>query len=90
VTEDEIRELATAWAKRTAIEQGLRPRVMDIAALRQVVCLLGWSSSSDRVSSERTLAQPNTASFGRRLFCDVELVRGLGRSIRGVVGWRDC
>jgi hypothetical protein len=41
VTEDEIRELAAAWAKRTAIEQGLPPRVMDMAVLRQVVCLLG-------------------------------------------------
>jgi len=41
VTQDEVRELAAAWAERTAIEQGLPPRVMDIAVLRQVGRLLG-------------------------------------------------
>jgi hypothetical protein len=41
VTEDEVRELAAAWAERTAIEQGLPPRVMDITVLCQVVRLLG-------------------------------------------------
>jgi hypothetical protein len=40
VTEDEIRDLAAAWAERTATEQGLPPRVMDISVLRQVVYLL--------------------------------------------------
>jgi hypothetical protein len=41
VTEDELRESAAAWAERTAIEQGLPPRVMDIAVLRKVLRLLG-------------------------------------------------
>jgi hypothetical protein len=41
VTEDELRESAAAWAERTAIEQGLPPRVMDIAVLREVLRLLG-------------------------------------------------
>lgn len=41
VSEDKIRKQAAAWAERTAIEQGLPPRVMDIAVLCQVLYLLG-------------------------------------------------
>jgi hypothetical protein len=39
--DDELRELAAAWAERTAVEQGLRPKVMDLAVLGEVVLLLG-------------------------------------------------
>jgi hypothetical protein len=41
VSEDEIRKQATAWAVRTEIGKGLPPRAIDIAALRQVLYLLG-------------------------------------------------
>ena len=41
VSEDKIRKQAAAWAERTAIEQGLPQRVMDIAVLCQVLYLLG-------------------------------------------------
>jgi hypothetical protein len=57
VSEDETRRQAAAWAERTAIEQGPPPRVIDIAVLCEILHLLGWSSSSDLSSSERTLAQ---------------------------------
>ena len=39
--DDEFREPAAAWAERTAVEQGLPPRVMELAVLREVVLLLG-------------------------------------------------
>jgi hypothetical protein len=41
VPDDEIRETAAEWAERTAIEQGLPPRVMDIDVLRDVMRLMG-------------------------------------------------
>ena len=40
MTKGEIREMAPAWAERTAIEQGLPPRVSDITVLREVGRLL--------------------------------------------------
>jgi hypothetical protein len=55
VTEDEGRELAAAWAERTAIEQGLPPRVMDASSVRSCACW-GWLNPSNQASSERTLA----------------------------------
>jgi len=42
-TEDELRKLAAAWAERTAIEQGLPPKVTDPGILREVARLLRLS-----------------------------------------------
>jgi hypothetical protein len=42
--EDELRELAAAWAERKAVEQGLPPKVMDAGILRKVALLLGLES----------------------------------------------
>jgi hypothetical protein len=41
VTDEELRKDAAEWAERTAVEQGLPPRVMDIAVLRGVMRLMG-------------------------------------------------
>jgi hypothetical protein len=41
VTGDELRKDAAEWAERTAVEQGLPPRVMDIDVLRDVMRLMG-------------------------------------------------
>jgi len=44
-------------AERTAVGQGLPPKVIDVAVLRQVVQILGLDKVSERLeSSERTLA----------------------------------
>jgi hypothetical protein len=43
IEEDEFRQLAAAWAERTAIEQGLPPKVTDPGVLREVARLLGVS-----------------------------------------------
>jgi hypothetical protein len=39
--DEETHEAAAEWAERTAVEQGLPPRVMDIAVLRDVMRLMG-------------------------------------------------
>lgn len=39
--DDELREAAHRWAEETAVAQGLPPRVMDLAILRDVCELLG-------------------------------------------------
>jgi len=41
--EDELRKLAVTWAERTAIEQGLPPKVTDPGVLREVARLLELS-----------------------------------------------
>jgi hypothetical protein len=41
VIEGELGETAAEWAERTAIEQRLPPRVMDIDVLRDVMRLMG-------------------------------------------------
>jgi hypothetical protein len=41
VTRDELRKDAAEWAERTAVEQGLPRRVMDIGVLRDVMRLMG-------------------------------------------------
>ena len=41
MTDEELRKEAAAWAERTAMEQGLPPRVMDIDILREVMRLMG-------------------------------------------------
>jgi hypothetical protein len=41
-----IREQAAEWAERTAVEQGLPPRVDDIAVLRHVLYLLGITDAA--------------------------------------------
>jgi hypothetical protein len=38
---DELRELAHAWAERTAVEQELPPRIEDVVVLRRVLLLMG-------------------------------------------------
>ena len=39
-TTAEIRKLAASWAERTAVEQGLPPRMADVDVLRKVARLL--------------------------------------------------
>jgi hypothetical protein len=39
--DDELREAAHRWAEETAVAQGLPPKVMDLAVLRDVCELLG-------------------------------------------------
>lgn len=39
--ESELRGRAGGWAERTAVEQGLPPRIEDIAVLRQILYWLG-------------------------------------------------
>jgi hypothetical protein len=53
---ERLRKLAHEWAERTAVEQGLSPKVMDVAVLRRVVQLLGLAKIPSG-SRERTLAQ---------------------------------
>jgi hypothetical protein len=36
----EFRKLAASWAERTAVDQGLPPRVADVEVLRKVAQLL--------------------------------------------------
>jgi hypothetical protein len=47
--DDELRKQAAEWAERTAVEQGLPPKVTDQDVLRQVARLLGLL---DREGSE--------------------------------------
>jgi hypothetical protein len=63
---DDLRQSAAEWAERTAIEQGLPPRVTDIATLRHVARLLGLLEP-DGGPSQSTLAQvslPSSPAFG--------------------------
>jgi hypothetical protein len=46
---DDLRQSAAEWAERTAIEQGLPPRVTDIATLRHVARLLGLLEPDGRI-----------------------------------------
>jgi hypothetical protein len=39
-TAADLRNLAASWAERTAVEQGLPPRVADVDVLRKVAQLL--------------------------------------------------
>jgi hypothetical protein len=49
VLDERDRKLAQEWAKRTAIEQGLPPKVMDVAVLRRVAQILGLDKASERL-----------------------------------------
>jgi hypothetical protein len=48
MTEDEFRAMAAAWAERTAIEQGLPPKIQDRQVLRQVLYLMGFLDANGR------------------------------------------
>jgi hypothetical protein len=41
VRDDRLQELAQQWAERTAVEQGLPPRIEDVVVLRRVLYLMG-------------------------------------------------
>ena len=45
VTDEELRARAAEWAERTALEQGLPPRVADLDVLRQIARLLELDAS---------------------------------------------
>ena len=45
VRDDQVRELTHQRAKRTAVEQGLPPKVEEIAVLRHVLYLMGFPST---------------------------------------------
>jgi len=45
VNDEELRALAAEWAERTALEQGLPPRVADHDVLRQIARLLELDAS---------------------------------------------
>jgi hypothetical protein len=49
VRDDELRALAEQWAERTAAEQGLPPKVEDIAVLRHVLYLMGFLDPGGRL-----------------------------------------
>jgi hypothetical protein len=40
--DEELRKQAHEWAERTAVEQGLRPTIEDVAALRRILFLMGF------------------------------------------------
>jgi hypothetical protein len=42
VRDDQLQELAQQWAERTAAEQGLPPKIEDVAVLRRVLYLMGF------------------------------------------------
>jgi hypothetical protein len=48
MSDESLRESAAEWAERTATEQGLPPRVADIAILRHVARLLGFIIEPDQ------------------------------------------
>jgi hypothetical protein len=39
--DEELRKQAHEWAERTAIEQGLPPRIENVAVLRRILFLMG-------------------------------------------------
>ena len=50
--DEELRESAHEWATRTAVEQGLPPKVEDVAILRRVLVLMGViDASGERVKA---------------------------------------
>ena len=51
---DEIRRQAQAAAERSAISQGLPPRIVDRAALQQVAALLRGQTPAANTSSPST------------------------------------
>jgi hypothetical protein len=49
VLDEKLRKLAQEWAERTAVEQGLPPKVTDVAVLRRVARILGLDTDSERL-----------------------------------------
>jgi hypothetical protein len=44
---EELRQQAAEWAERTAIEQGLPPKVTDQGVLREIARLMGLLEAKD-------------------------------------------
>jgi hypothetical protein len=49
VLDERLRKLAREWAERTAVEQGLPPKVTDVATLRRVARILGLEKAPERL-----------------------------------------
>ena len=68
VSDEELRARACEWAERTAVEQGLPPRVEDVAVLRRVLYLMGFVDldglACEAALVTRTLAQASAVASG--------------------------
>ena len=83
--DDELQELAQQWAERTAVEQGLPPRIEDVAVLRHVLYLMGFLDLEGRQRAahrvEARLELPTVSKLLKLLGH-----AGLVESFRGVNG----